>query len=394
MTTRRRRSSVPPRPVRRLLLGPIVPVVATVGIVVLPIGAAVGVFATRFLPGPLKPVRLLWVMLVGLARESVGITALFGLWLASGFGWRIRTPVFQRQHVRLIGWYLWGLVGTAQRTLGMRIVIEEAPGALSVEPHVESRPLLVLSRHAGVGDSLLLAHQLVNIYGRTPSIILKDTLQWAPCLDVVLNRLPNRFIASNPRPGAGAVESIASLAAELPSDGALILFPEGGNFSEARRLRAIERLVEQDLPAQAAKARALMTVLPPRPRGTLAAIDAAPHADVVFVAHTGLERLSSMREVIAGVPMEHSVRMSWWLVRARDIPHGDDARIAWLYDWWERIDTWIQAHAEPGLEPVTRVDAEQRRATRPSADAAGPYLSDIEPDSPKRPLRPRENRRP
>jgi hypothetical protein len=196
----------------------------------------------------------------------------------------------------------------------------------------------------------------------------------------VLNRLPNRFIASNPRPGAGAVESIASLAAELPSDGALILFPEGGNFSEARRLRAIERLVEQNLPAQAAKARALMTVLPPRPRGTLAAIDAAPHADVVFVAHTGLERLSSMREVIAGVPMEHSVRMSWWLVRARDIPHGDDARIAWLYDWWERIDT--------------RVDAEQRRATQPSADAAGPDLSDIEPDSPQRPLRPRANHRP
>ena len=79
MTTRRRRSSVPPRPVRRLLLGPIVPVVATVGIVVLPIGAAVGVFATRFLPGPLKPVRLLWVMLVGLARESVGITASVGV---------------------------------------------------------------------------------------------------------------------------------------------------------------------------------------------------------------------------------------------------------------------------------------------------------------------------
>ena len=32
--------------------------------------------------------------------------------------------------------------------------------------------------------------------------MLKDTLQWDPAVDVLLNRLPNRFIAPGHTPGA------------------------------------------------------------------------------------------------------------------------------------------------------------------------------------------------
>jgi hypothetical protein len=27
-----------------------------------------------------------------------------------------------------------------------------------------------------------------------------------------------------------------------------------------------------------------------------------------------------------------------------DVPTGEQARIAWLYDWWARIDAWIAQH--------------------------------------------------
>ena len=37
-------------------------------------------------------------------------------------------------------------------------------------------------------------------------------------------------------------------------------------------------------------------VLAPRPGGLLAALDAAPDADVVLVAHTGLDHLLTVRE--------------------------------------------------------------------------------------------------
>ena len=51
-----------------------------------------------------------------------------------------------------------------------------------------------MCRHAGPGDSFVLVHALVNWFDREPRIVLKDMLQWDPAVDVLLNRLPNRFI--------------------------------------------------------------------------------------------------------------------------------------------------------------------------------------------------------
>ena len=39
-------------------------------------------------------------------------------------------------------------------------------------------------------------HALVNWYAREPRIVLAAALQWDPALDVVLNRLPNRFLST------------------------------------------------------------------------------------------------------------------------------------------------------------------------------------------------------
>lgn len=352
------RVPLPPRLVRRVLIAPIVPLLAVLWLVSAPLVLPVAAYASHVLPGRLRAFRLVWLLLVWLVRESVGVVALFALWLASGFGWRLDRPWFREQHVQLIGWYLWGLVGAAQRSLGLRLVTEETPGALVVEPHISPEPVLVFSRHAGVGDSFLLAHELVNTYGRVPSVVLKDTLQWAPTIDIALNRLPNAFIPSDPPPGGGAVAAIGALAAELPEDGALILFPEGGNFTPGRRERALARLAERGLDSHLARAHELATVLPPRPGGVLAALDAAPDADVVLVAHTGLEPLSSVGSVLTRLPMAHSVRMAWWLVPRHEIPTTAADRVDWLYHWWERIDSWIEAHVEPGLDPRTRLGPE------------------------------------
>jgi hypothetical protein len=29
-------------------------------------------------------------------------------------------------------------------------------------------------------------------------------------------------------------------------------------------------------------------------------------------------------------------------VLADDVPQGRDKQVDWLYDWWERIDKWIE----------------------------------------------------
>jgi 1-acyl-sn-glycerol-3-phosphate acyltransferase len=319
----------------------------------LPVLLIAAAFAVRWLPGRWRGLRLLWFLLVYLVREAAGLCAMCFLWVFSGFGWKLHRDRFQRAHVVLVGWYLHGLIGSARRVLGLRVVTEIPPDHLAVarpfraESGRGHRPVLVLSRHAGAGDSFVLVDLLVNGYGRRPHIVLKDLLQLDPCVDVVLNRLPNRFISPNPPPGAGVVESIAALAAGIEGDGALILFPEGGNFSPRRRELAIERLRALGLDELVHLAEELTEVLPPRPGGAFAAIDAAPEADVMFVAHTGLEQLATPLDLWRGLPMRSEVRMTWWSVPSEEIPTGERERVLWLYEWWEKVDTWIERHRVP-----------------------------------------------
>ena len=344
---------LPPTPVRRVVLAPAMVFVTAVVLGLSPLVLLVLAFAVRFLPGRWRALRLYWFLVVYLVRESMGIVALASLWILSGFGWKLRTDRFRRAHVRLVGWYLRGLIGSAAKVLGLRLVSEGVPDDLAIRepllahPEDDDVPVLVFSRHAGAGDSFILAHLLVNTYGRRPRIVLKDLLQLDPCIDIVLNRLPNRFISPNPPVGSGVVESITELALGLEDDGAVILFPEGGNFTEGRRLAAIERFEQAGLDDAAAKARELTNLLPPRPGGTFAAIDACPDADILFVAHTGLERLSSPMDLWRGLPMDREVRLSWWTVRSEDVPTDPQERIDWLFEWWELIDTWIDERRDP-----------------------------------------------
>jgi 1-acyl-sn-glycerol-3-phosphate acyltransferase len=342
----------PPRLVRRLVLAPVVLLLALLVATSMPLLAVVAAGASPFLPGRWRPLRLLWFALVFLFVESLGLLACFGLWVASGFGWKLDHPRIQGGHETLIRWYLGVIVSEARRTFRMRIEVEGWDGQRvtlrerntaqdldTTGPPETRRPLLVLSRHAGAGDSFLLVYALTRLR-RHPRVVLKAALQWAPCLDVVLHRIPAEFVV----PGASredAIEGIARLAAGLgPSDG-MVLFPEGGNFTEGRRTRSIAKLEELGLHDEAEQARAMRYVLAPRPTGVIAALDANPDLDVVFVAHTGLEDLSGIVDLWRGLPMDSAIEVKLWRVRAADVPTDPDERAAWLFSWWRTIDAWI-----------------------------------------------------
>jgi hypothetical protein len=99
----------------------------------------------------------------------------------------------------------------------------------------------------------------------------------------------------------------------------------------------------------AARAEAMTHVLAPRPGGFLAALDAAPDADVVLVAHTGLDHLLTVRDVWRELPMDKRIVMRWWQVPRAEIPEDREARIEWLFGWWERIDDWVEHHRPEDL---------------------------------------------
>ena len=88
----------------------------------------------------------------------------------------------------------------------------------------------------------------------------------------------------------------------------------------------------------------------PKPGGVLAALTQAHDADVVFVAHTGVEHMVTVLDVWRELPMDREIQMRWWVVPADEVPEGEEERIDWLFAWWARIDDWIdERQAEAGL---------------------------------------------
>jgi hypothetical protein len=63
---------------------------------------------------------------------------------------------------------------------------------------------------------------------------------------------------------------------------------------------------------------------------------------LVFVAHTGLEHLTTVRDIWRELPMDKQLIMRWWTVPRSEIPADREARIDWLFSWWERIDLWVE----------------------------------------------------
>ena len=325
---------VPPAPVRRLVVAPLLLIAVLSTLVALPLLLPVLAIATA-LPLRWRIPRVLWMLLLYLLLEVAALLALAALWVASGFGRSLRSPRFQRAHYRLVRWFLNVLFHESTRVLHLSVRVEgPAPNTY------DGRPLLILSRHAGPGDSFLVVHALMNWYAREPRVVLKDTLQWDPAIDVLLNRLPSRFITPG-RPGSGTIEEVGALSRDLDENDAFVIFPEGGNFSVRRRRRAIEKLRAGGHRDEAEKAERMHHVMAPRPGGVLAALTNAPRADIVFVAHTGMEHLVTVFDIWRQMPTDMQIEMRWWLVPAAEVPEGDDARIDWLYVWWARIDAWV-----------------------------------------------------
>ena len=333
---------LPPRWVRRPLALLVVLGLAFAA-TLLPLLVLVAIGLSLVLPVRWRVLRLLAFALVYLLLEVVGLAVALALWIASGFGWKVRSPLFQRAHYAVLHGLLAELLLTATVLFHLRLdtdgvswspLDDGVPGSMNA--------MVVLSRHAGPGDSLLLVRTLMDRdHLRRPRIVLKDLLQWDPVLDVYLNRLPSAFITAGARDMAGRV---AALAQDLGDEDALLIFPEGGNFTEDRRLRAIDRLRGKGMEEQARRAEAMRNVLPPRPGGVRAALEAAPHADVVFVAHTGLEHLSRPADLWDGLPLDTTVRLRWWFVPAGEVPREPEAQERWLYERWSAIDEWIAAN--------------------------------------------------
>lgn len=212
------------------------------------------------------------------------------------------------------------------------------------DPTTTENPLLVMSRHAGPGDSFLLVHELLSWAGRRPRIVLTHTLQWDPLLDVLLNRLPMRFLDPASPQQAASLAAITRLSGTMQACDALLIFPEGGNVTPRRRRRAIELLRAAGRHEAANRAEDMVHLMPPRPGGVRAALTANPDLQVVVVAHTGLDHLDSVGDIWRELPLDKTLHLRWHVVPSSEVPHDLPGLSDWLLGQWEQMDRWVAAH--------------------------------------------------
>ncbi len=342
----------PPHPlVRRIVVDPLwVPVaVALAGLFLLVACASVVVapLATRRRVTRLALFGALYVLV-----DACLLVCCACLWIAHPVPAR-RGERWADAHAALLRRVLVLLVAAARSLFGFRVNVEELPTAETLT----GRPVLVLARHGGPGDSFAIVEVLLSRLRRRPVIVLKDVLQWDPGLDVVLSRMPACFL-----PARGTRRDlpgrIAAAARALGKRDAMLLFPEGGNWTPRRHRNALARLWARGRRSAAARAAANRHVLPPQPAGVLACLGARPDLEVVVVAHTGLEDLVSAADVWRALPVTgRPMVMRWWQLPAADLPVDPDTRADWLDVQWAVVDSWIDARKAARQRDAARVPA-------------------------------------
>ena len=321
--------------IRRAVIDPVWLPVAMILTVVLLAAGLVGTLAAP-LSRRHRPLRLALFGVFYLLLDACLVVCCAALWLRHPLPGRRDEARWSDAHLRLLRRALTLIVAVAGRLLGFGVEVQEPPHAAAIA----GRPLLVMARHGGPGDSFALADLLVSRYQRRLAIVLTETLRWDPGLDVILSRLPSCFIRRGERHAAS--EQMAELARRLGPQDAILLFPEGGNWTPHRHVRAIRRLRKTGSRQAAADAANNPHVLPPQPTGLLACLRSRPDLDVAVVAHTGLDDLVSPAMIWRALPVSgRPMVIRWWHNPAAAMPGSDPARREWLRLQWAIVDSWI-----------------------------------------------------
>lgn len=268
--------------------------------------------------------------------ECLCLLACAGLWLMSPLPGRRDARLWEHRHVRLLQSLLGSLLGAAAALFAFRLRLD-SPHGETLDHH---RPLIVLGRHAGPGASFVLVHVLLERYRRIPRIVLKRQLRLDPALDVLLTRIGCAFLGK-----ADTTQSVADLAAGLKERDALLIYPEGSDWTPTRHRLAVSRLRRRGLGVRADTAAARPNVLPPRPGGAFAALTAAPDAQVAVFMHTGHDDLLEAGALWQALPLRRELHMVWWNEQ-RPVLDDEKACGQWLDTLWGEIDSWISEEGE------------------------------------------------
>jgi 1-acyl-sn-glycerol-3-phosphate acyltransferase len=290
----------------------------------------------------LPTARMLCFLLQYLVNDSVEILLAAPLWLGSGCGLVAESRASRARYERVQAWSIRLLARRARQLLGVRLDID--PAAIDA---LAPGPAIVLCRHVSALDTALpsLLYQTIGFHSR--GVIMAELLA-DPGFDLLYHHAGSVFIARDNDPEARV--HVASIAHDLDARTVAVIFPEGRLFRRDVLRRSSARLSERD-PERAARLAGLEHVLPPRPAGVNALLDAAPDADVVIINHA-FDVCATLGDLIRRVPLEEAIAVDIRRVPRADIPGDPDGRVQWLDEVWCDMNDWLHRH-----RTVSRVGA-------------------------------------
>jgi 1-acyl-sn-glycerol-3-phosphate acyltransferase len=281
---------------------------------------------------PMMLVRVVAFALFYAWAEVVGLAMLGLVWLAS-LPSRDRDARLVAHTYAVQRRWAHALFVFARGLLSLRFEVE---GDAQVEPG----PVIVLLNHASLLDTLLPTIFVTHAHDLRLRFVLKEELLVSPCLDVAGLRLPNVFVDRSSTQTARELERIRALSSGLGANEGAILYPEGTRMTPSKRERALAKLAADD-PALHAEARELAHVMPPRFGGASALLDGAPQADVLLLAHRGLEGFAHLPDFLAGSLVGTTIHLRFWRVPRAEVPTDREGRARWLLAQWRRVDAFV-----------------------------------------------------
>lgn len=318
------------RTIPRLLLGAALVVAAMPALLV----ASFLVDGVRYLRRgvPCMTLRVLAFAVVYIVAQLLGLLALAFAWLRASASPSSRDALIDDTYLVQQRWAV-ALFAALQTLFRLSVVIDGREA-------VSAGPVVLLVRHASIIDTLLPTLFVSRPSGLRLRFVLKEELLEDPCIDVAGLRLPNHFVRRGGAHTAAELEAIAALARGVGPREGVLLYPEGTRFSPHKQHAAVQR-VRIDQPMLAPLASTLRQVLPPKTAGAFAALDGAKDADLVFLAHSGLEGFSTVRDIWSGALLGRTIRLHLWRIPRSEVPADKEQRGVFLYEQWQQVDVFV-----------------------------------------------------
>ena len=195
---------------------------------------------------------------------------------------------------------------------------------------LKGRCAILLSRHTSMADTVLPLLYFGKARAESLRYVLKQELQYFPCLDIGGNLLPNVFVDRSGADSATAVAAVSELVATAGDEESVLIYPEGTRFTQAKH----DALGEKR-PQLREQLERWPGLLPLRLGGVSAMLANNPGKDLVFLAHVGFEGSANIHDLLGGGWLRQRVILQFWRIPYADIPKGDATEF--LFSEWDKM---------------------------------------------------------